>query len=89
MKNNFKNRQLIARVLDLAKVHQHEGENAPRAEADYYWACNIMAPAWNNDRADISNADMRALRSLGWSVGVAHPDYILAKEILAQAEAAA
>jgi hypothetical protein len=86
MKNNFKNRGLISRVMDLAKLHVSEGNMASSAEANYKIACDIMGPAWNNDRADITDADYRALRSLSYSVGVFHPDYKMAQTILARAE---
>jgi hypothetical protein len=86
MKNNYKNRCLIGDVLDLAKRHVSEGEMASSAEVCYKTACNIMAPAWNNNRADILGADRNALRSLRYSVGVFHPDYKLAEKILARAD---
>ena len=83
MKNSFSNRQLIARVLDIAKAHKHEGEMSSSAEVNYKMACDIMFPAWNNDKVDITGADTMALKSLAYSVGLAHPDYIMAKNILA------
>jgi hypothetical protein len=85
MKNTFKNRQLIADVLDLAKVHLAEGEMASSAEHCYKTACTIMAPAWHHDHADITGADLHALRSLSYSVGVSHRDYKIAESILASA----
>jgi hypothetical protein len=84
MKNNYKNRSLIGEVLDLAKRHASEGDMASSAELCYQTACKIMGPAWNNDRADITGADVHALRSLSYSVGVFHTDYKLAEAILAK-----
>jgi hypothetical protein len=86
MKNSYKNRCLIGEVLDLAKLHISEGEMASSAKSCYETACNIMAPAWNNDRIDITGADRNALRSLSYSVGVFHFDYKLAEEIFARAD---
>jgi hypothetical protein len=85
MKNNYKNRNLIARVLDIAKLHISEGVMATSAEACYKRACDIMSPAWNNNRADIQGADYEALRSLSYSIGASHSDYKLAEGILAGA----
>jgi hypothetical protein len=88
MKNNFKNRQLIARVLDIAKLHIGEGDMVSSAELCYKTACDIMEPAWNNDNANISGADYHALRSLAYSVGMVHSDYCLAEKIIAEADCA-
>jgi hypothetical protein len=85
MKNNFKNRQIIARVLDMAKLHIGEGNMASSAELCYRTACDIMQPAWNNDYADITGAVYHALRSLAYSVGLAHADYCLAEKMIVEA----
>jgi hypothetical protein len=84
MKNTVKNRILIGEVLDLAKNHASEGDMASSAKSCYKTACEIMSPAWHNKNADITGADYYALRSLGYSVGMFHPDYKLAKTILSK-----
>jgi hypothetical protein len=86
MKNTYKNRGLIADVLDLAKSHVKDGAMASSAELCYKTACDIMHPAWHNGRADISGADYHALCSLAYSVGLFHEDYKLASLILAKAD---
>jgi hypothetical protein len=85
MKNNFKNRQLIARVMDMAKLHQTEGEMAASAKSCYETACSIMSRAWNNNRVDITGVEYWALKSLAYSVGMFHADYKTAKKNLEKA----
>jgi hypothetical protein len=86
MKHTYQHRSLIAEVLDLAKSHVKDGTMASSAELCYKMACDIMRPAWNNGRADISGSDYHALRSLAYSVGLLHEDYKLAYAILAKAD---
>jgi hypothetical protein len=83
MENTFKNRQLIADVLSLAKSHLGEGEMASSAELCYKTAHDIMCRTLHNDHADITGADYHALRSLAYSVGLSHPDYKIAERIFA------
>ena len=86
MKNNYQNRQLIARVMDLAKAWLGNNDSA---EVCYKDACQLMSPLWGKERADdnINYAGQRALESLRYSVGMDHPDYKLAVAILTESKA--
>jgi hypothetical protein len=86
MKNTFKNRSLITKVLELAESHISKGDKAYIAEVCYKEACRIMSPAWNDDQADITGVDRNALGSLFYSVGMYHKDYKQALSILDEAE---
>jgi hypothetical protein len=84
MKNNYKNQQLVARIMDMAKSHLDNGaEMASSATLDYKEACNKMWDVWGkyNQTEALDKAIYWALKSLSYSVGKFHQDYQLAESL--------
>lgn len=62
-------------VFDLARKHIGKGDMASSARLCLEDAIRL------NDAGMLIAAELRALKSLGYSVGIFHPDYDKAKKI--------
>ncbi len=89
IKNTKKNLEIMTSLMDMVKYHLREENNIEmrsNAELCYKEACYIMFPAWSGKigRINIGGAAGRARKSLMYSIGTFHGDYIKAREFISE-----